>query len=422
MTLRTLLATTFLGALGMPLPAGETETPPVPADLSWFGPEISFSSTENTTAADVLEAVKREIYEKEPGGRVPIQLLVSGVTMDKVPVKGLELRKMPALLVLQYLADLTGNELICDPHGVWIFRLPPARQQIAVEKVEPKELAALGLKAGEKGEVAVVSGPAWPGKGHDHAVLDGSNLVFSGTESEVVSLKTLLALHRTGMRIPKINARVSPASVDADRREALKFLSTWRRVRPPFTGFFWTGPALPSLSTDVSPTALDAVKLIRTALAAAGGSRTAIRIVPDDKDLAERSSGTLALKNVPAAIALGYVAEGAHCEFVCEDGLWIFRPYSPGVEFFSAMIGNVTSRELGALGLRLGPGDLVSVVSGSPWPLRQQDKAGLKMYQDTLIAKGDEVEIRKLRLLFILMREGYAVPAINSAAKATDGN
>ncbi|MDP0490664.1 MAG: hypothetical protein Q7Q71_06415 [Verrucomicrobiota bacterium JB023] len=181
----------------------------------------------------------------------------------------------------------------------------------------------------------------------------------------------------------------------------------------------WLGPTINSIETTEDTAALDVVNQIRAEIDNSKNAPVALRIEVTDVELKSRPMKSMKVRDIPAMVALRYVAMQCSYEFLFEDGMWIVRD-SPILERQSddsrvtLHMPMCTTEELNALGLKADTEGVVTVSKGRAWP-----ETGEALYIDgVLVVKAYQWEIDCLTSLLTLHKHGYKIPAINSDQSA----
>lgn len=178
----------------------------------------------------------------------------------------------------------------------------------------------------------------------------------------------------------------------------------------------WTGSRIESINTLDGGTLLDVVNQIRAEIQKDEDSSVSVRIEVSDDDL-RKISAKMALKKIPAIVALSHVASVGVFEFAFEDGVWVLRNTPIHERQYPDDIVTVTcqradSAELRTLGLIEALDGTMSVQEGSKWP--KEEWGLMKRIDDVIVLRAYRHEIESLNALLLLHRRGYPIPKINS--------
>ena len=128
----------------------------------------------------------------------------------------MDLKKIPAVIALKYVADGLRLYFVRDGVG-WALRSkmdgPDDMGVRAFGRVTDVELKKLGLAVGKDGIVSTIHPPAWPSDPISRMSMADGVLLLSARENDAKCLDALLTLLRSGYPIPEINAaRNSPSA------------------------------------------------------------------------------------------------------------------------------------------------------------------------------------------------------------------
>lgn len=178
----------------------------------------------------------------------------------------------------------------------------------------------------------------------------------------------------------------------------------------------WIGPRIKSIDTLDGGTLLDVVNQIRGEVQKDKKSPISLRIEVSDDDLS-KISGKMALKEIPAIVALSYVASIGVFEFAFENGVWVLRntpihkrQYPDDIVTLTCELA--TSSELAALGLTEDKTGKISAQAGPKWP--KEEWGQMQRIQDVIVLRAYRHEIETFNALLSLHRRGFRVPKINS--------
>ena len=178
----------------------------------------------------------------------------------------------------------------------------------------------------------------------------------------------------------------------------------------------WVGPKIESINTLEGGSLLDVVNKIRAEIKEDKDSAISVRIEVSDEELSKHSV-RMALKEIPATVALSGVASIGVFEFAFENGVWVLRnppiherKYPDDVVTLTCELATPT--ELAALGLAENDDGKISTREGSKWPKEKWGK--MQRIEDVIVVRAYRQEIESFKALLRLHRRGYTIPKINS--------